>query len=68
MSEFWQLETLVEQILLIHTAQKMLPTDLVTFTEEILDGKIHFLCGEIYYLIYLIYCTSNFQLFENQIR
>ena len=47
MSEFWQLETLVEQILLIHTAQKMLPTDLVTFTEEILNGKIHFLGSEL---------------------
>ena len=29
-----------------YTAQKMFPTDLPTFTEEILNGKLHFLCSE----------------------
>ena len=27
---------------------KMFPADLVTFTEEILNGKLHFLCSEIF--------------------
>ena len=27
------------------TAQKNFPADLVTFTEEILNGKLHFLCS-----------------------
>ena len=32
----------------LNTAQKMkFPADLVTFTEEILNGKLHFLCSEI---------------------
>ena len=26
------------------------PADLVTFTEEILNGKLHFLCGVPYYV------------------
>ena len=29
------------------TAQSQFPADLVTFTGEILNGKIHFLCGEL---------------------
>ena len=31
-----------------YTTQKMFPADLVTFTEEILNGKLHFLCSEIF--------------------
>ena len=31
---------------LTNTAQKMLAEDLFTFTGEILDGKLHFLCSE----------------------
>ena len=27
--------------------QRKLPVDLVTFTEEILNGKLHFLCSKI---------------------
>ena len=35
---------------IIYAAQKMFPTDLVLYTEEILNGKLHFLCSVIYYL------------------
>ena len=28
------------------------PADLVTFTEKILNGKLHFLCSEIFYMGY----------------
>ena len=30
-----------------YTAQKQFPANLVTFTEEILNGKLHFLCSAI---------------------
>ena len=30
------------------------PADLITVTEEILNGKLHFLCSEIIYLNYKI--------------
>ena len=45
------------------TALKMeFPTDLVTFTEEILNGKLHFFCA-VYILVYALValctlCTS----------
>ena len=29
-----------------YTAQKRFPADLVTFTEEILNGKLHILCSD----------------------
>ena len=31
-----------------YTTQKMFLADLVTFTEEILNGKLHFLCSDIF--------------------
>ena len=42
-------------LLLKHTAQKMqvLPADLVTFTEEILNGKLHFLCSDTYNEVFI---------------
>ena len=36
-------ETVTDPCILGHSLQ--LPTDLVTFTEEILNGKLHFLCS-----------------------
>ena len=37
-----------------------IPADLVTFTEEILNGKLHFLCSVVFYAVYDIdlFCTS----------
>ena len=35
-------QTLIQ--IIVHTTQKM-TADLVTFTEEILNGKLHFLCS-----------------------
>ena len=40
------------------TAQKKETTDLVTFTEEILNGKLHFLCSEIYGTWTSYFCPS----------
>ena len=40
------------------TSQKMkFPVDLITFTKEILNGKVHFLCSNIFHIydgVYLI--------------
>ena len=30
------------------------PADLVTFTEEILNGKLHFLCSDVYPFVHWI--------------
>ena len=46
----------------VYTAQKMKFLDLVTFTEEILYGKLHFLYSEGYrypYRIEVSFCTRN---------
>ena len=40
------------------TAQKKETKDLVTFTEEILNGKLHFLCSEIYGTWTSYFCPS----------
>ena len=40
------------------TAQKKETTDLVIFTEEILNGKLHFLCSEIYGTWTSYFCPS----------
>ena len=36
------------------------PADLVTFTEEILNGKLHFLCSVFSFLGYFNLCTDFF--------
>ena len=45
------------------------PAYLVTFTEEILDGKLHFLCSEMQFVhfrncvpLYLVFDSNFFQL------
>ena len=67
----------------VHTAQKkwsfqlrissvnvQFPADLVTFTEEIINGKFHFLCSDknpfLWYYQKIIYVSSN-QENENKI-
>ena len=39
--------------------EQMFPADLVTFTEEILNGKLHFLCSDHYPNSIYIKCTWN---------
>ena len=36
------------------------PAALVTFTEEILNGKLHFLCSVIYFFVISIHLASFF--------
>ena len=37
------------------------PADLVTFTEEIVNGKRHFLCSDVYPLVYpFVHWSLNF--------
>ena len=38
----------IKQVLENHSLKKF-PADLVTFTEEILNGKLHFLCSVNYF-------------------
>ena len=35
-----------------------IPSFLVTFTEEILNGKLHFLCSEIRLILEAIFCND----------
>ena len=35
------------------TKNEVLPADLVTFTEEILNGKLHFLCSDTYNEVFI---------------
>ena len=43
------IENLMKHLRFIHCTKKFLqfPADLVTFTEEILNGKLHFLCSDL---------------------
>ena len=51
-----------------HTAQKTFPADLATFTGQILNGKLHFLCSVDYCITQSIYqCDVNLQVVNESI-